>query len=446
MNILEASIMIFVEVASVMLLLWGVMGYDIEKSKKRTAYVLLAAIATEILVVIIMKTTLGIHPMFRWFALSFIPIAVFGVRKTFLITLTAMVVSRGSDILYGISLMMEGGCMMATHRTVTLDILKELKELRRIGYIIVFIVIFIIMKTYGSKRKEINKAVESKGQIFYLFMGVVLYIIMRGFGSYVKNDAWLHIIQGSSEVFNACICILIFVIVILCMYLKCQKDELKKINALNKKCIEEQTQQYIFLNNTQQELRKFRHDSVSHLSAIQHLAQSSNPQKIYEYTSNLLNKQGAIKYIDTGNIIGDSVINQYYALCKESGIEMIYLGRFASGVDIEETDMCIILTNVIANAYEAAIKCSGKKLLKIELTDFKDRQFIRVMNSVEEQVSIENERINAESSKTDKDAHGFGLVNTVEAVERCNGTIRWENVEIEQINCIMTEIMLELKK
>ena len=105
------------------------------------------------------------------------------------------------------------------------------------------------------------------------------------------------------------------------------------------------------------ELRKFRHDYGAHLTAIYNISRDENAAKTEQYVHGLLDKQETVEYVDTGNIIGDAVINKYYRLCHLGGFEMEVMGAFNQDMQTDETDLCVILTNAVANAYEAAIRC-----------------------------------------------------------------------------------------
>ena len=121
---------------------------------------------------------------------------------------------------------------------------------------------------------------------------------------------------------------------------------------------------------------------------------------------------------------------------------MEVMGAFNQDMQTDETDLCVILTNAVANAYEAAIKCEGEKILDIRITNYKDSQFIKIINSVAEDVVIKGSRLQRESSKDDKENHGFGIMNLTEAVERNGGAVVWEKVKHRDVDCILTDITL----
>ena len=161
------------------------------------------------------------------------------------------------------------------------------------------------------------------------------------------------------------------------MWLYFQRKELRTQVELNERCIKEQTGQYHLLYEKQQELRRFRHDSSAHLQAIASIAEGAGDQRVLSYVSELMGQQAEMKHLATGNLIGDAVINAYYSKGLRDGIHVELVGQFAEGFDISETALCVIFTNVIANAYEAALRCKENRSIRISFTNFRDHQFIR---------------------------------------------------------------------
>ena len=258
-----------------------------------------------------------------------------------------------------------------------------------------------------------------------------------GYPFYIQNIA-------AKTVFNALLFLCLIAVCVMCIMLYRQRSALKRQIVFNQRCIREQTEQYVFLRNTQQELRKFRHDNIAHLSTIQYMAQSGEDDKISAYVTELLNSQEIVKYYDTGNIIGDAVINQYYRMCRDAGIEAVVAGRLVEGIQVTETDLCVILTNIIANAYEAAL-AAEKKLLRIELSNFQSKQFIRVANTAKDNVDIKDGEVSIKrSSKADRDSHGFGIQNIKEAVHRAGGSVKWYKDTESDVPLIVAEVELKV--
>lgn len=118
------------------------------------------------------------------------------------------------------------------------------------------------------------------------------------------------------------------------------------------------------------------------------------------------------------------------------------MGRFAD-TTVSETDLCIILTNIISNAYEATTQCSDLRQIEIELTNYKNRQFIKVSNTTKNKIEIEKGLLNVkQSSKDDYQNHGLGISNVIDAVERNYGTIEWSSRVEKENNYVQVTVMV----
>lgn len=201
-------------------------------------------------------------------------------------------------------------------------------------------------------------------------------------------------------------------------------DKMVEQLALNDRCIREQTEQYRILNEKQKELRAFRHDIKGHILAMRRMAAQGSSQELTAYLEKWAGLQEETFYISSNNIIGDAIFNFYYDKgCKE-GIEVKVMGKFLQDMDVAETDLCIVLTNTVSNAYEAALKCGKGSIITIELSQFCGKAMIVITNPVKEEPKIQGGIMS--TTKADKELHGLGISNTMKALEKYDGQITWE--------------------
>ena len=118
------------------------------------------------------------------------------------------------------------------------------------------------------------------------------------------------------------------------------------------------------------------------------------------------------------NGIVDAIMNQYYAKAAENGIKMQVKGRLPADLNIDAFDLCTIFSNLLSNAYEAAIK-TEEKYISMECR-FNDKNIIiAVKNSYD--AAGQTEGMGWTTSKEDKDHHGYGLENIRDSVKKYNG-------------------------
>lgn len=98
----------------------------------------------------------------------------------------------------------------------------------------------------------------------------------------------------------------------------------------------------------------------------------------------------------------------------------------------------------VSGAYEAVL-AAEKKILRIELSNFQSKQFIRVANTAKDNVDIKDGELSIKrSSKADRDPHGFGIQNIKEAVHRAGGSVRWYKDTESDVQLIVAEVELKV--
>ena len=112
-----------------------------------------------------------------------------------------------------------------------------------------------------------------------------------------------------------------------------------------------------------------------------------------------------------------------------------FLGKFSKPFFVEDSDLCIILSNILKNSVEAIEKLSDRekngevteKRIFLEVFSNNDKVQIRLENSSCPYTSLELQHLN--TTKTDTLNHGFGLQNVKQVIHKYHGTIdmQYEN-------------------
>ena len=107
------------------------------------------------------------------------------------------------------------------------------------------------------------------------------------------------------------------------------------------------------------------------------------------------------------------------------------LGQFPVSLRVSNSDLCILIGNVLENAKEALEKVKENRQLRITVRNFQGRIFLQVCNT------FLDETVDLKTSKKDREKHGYGIDNMRGVVREYGGDIsfRTENgmfvVEIE---------------
>lgn len=200
-----------------------------------------------------------------------------------------------------------------------------------------------------------------------------------------------------------------------------QRNLYKEKEIIADKYLNEQISHYEYLENREKETKKFRHDLRSHMETISGLANQHEYEKMNRYLEQMnMRIESFGNMVTVHNGIVDAIMNQYYAKAAENGIKMQVKGRLPADLNIDAFDLCTIFSNLLSNAYEAAIK-TEEKYISMECR-FNDKNIIiAVKNSYD--AAGQTEGMGWKNSKEDTDYHGYGLENIRDSVKKYNGVV-----------------------
>ena len=182
---------------------------------------------------------------------------------------------------------------------------------------------------------------------------------------------------------------------------------------------------YDILEQQNQQLMIYTHDTKNHLAAIQSL--STDPA-IDEYIAKLLNQlKDYSSNCHSGNKMLDVMINKFVIDCNRRGIQFDYYLRSCNLKRLDDIDLVAILGNLMDNAITASAKSSDKKI-SLETTQRNGYSVIVICNSCDSAPMIQGGKLI--TSKDDKKLHGFGLKSVAKTLKRYNGDFNWEYNEL----------------
>jgi len=194
---------------------------------------------------------------------------------------------------------------------------------------------------------------------------------------------------------------------------------LKKESKIKDKHFYELREQYI-------EYKKLRHDFYNHLKIIDQLNDSD---KVKEYVTDIKNKFDKMEEISyCNNLTLDALLSIKKSEATQAGIRTTFEICDTKELSATDFDLCIILSNLLDNAIEAA-SATERKFIYLQMSIKMDRLIITVRNS--------SLPVNSDLSTTKNDAenHGLGLMNIKSIAQKYDGTtvFTYENSEFLSI-------------
>lgn len=295
--------------------------------------------------------------------------------------------------------------------------------------VILLVVQCLGMITFKNKEEE-NKGNSFRSELLVILMIGLMLLDNETSILLFSSDEIYQSYMSRSKVVNLMISLLFTTVITLLHILYKQKEKLAELNLLNEKCIEEQTKQYHKAIEKEQKIVSLRHDAKAHLMVINRYAKDEDINGLRGYLKELQDIADMATTYHTGSMIFDAILNQYAEEGKDSEIDILLIGQMPANVKIKETDLCVLLSNAISNAYEAARQCKGKKTILVKTPCNENYLFITIDNpSIH---TIRADGFGLRSSKTGQGYHGIGTKNMQMIAKKYDGSVKW-NQENETV-------------
>lgn len=181
----------------------------------------------------------------------------------------------------------------------------------------------------------------------------------------------------------------------------------------------------------QEETRRFRHDMINHLMAVQMLQKGEKYKDAGKYVDELLGHiSGLSPKVVTGSDLLDCIVSSKLDVMDQNKISFEIDGVLDRGLTMSPVDICAIFANAMDNAIEALLKVEGERKFRLHLKRTNTYYMITMQNGIaKEQETSFLFKKNRFTTKKDKELHGYGLQNIRKAVEKYNGEITMEREE-----------------
>ena len=284
--------------------------------------------------------------------------------------------------------------------------------------VISLVVVWIVGRLYKKNATEGMHSIGKVNLLLYtllLFadMSVVAVIAYMISGFKIDNHRNVYLIAVIFVIIG------IFIQLAAVILLFYQRNVYKEKEAITDKYLNEQKSHYEYLENREKETKKFRHDLRSHMEIISSMANDHDFERMNKYLEKMHMKIDTFgNLITVQNGIVDAIINQYYTKAIQSGVKMDVKGRLPADCAIDAFDLCTIFSNILSNAFEAAVT-TEEKYISLECR-YNDKNIIIVVkNSFDGTTQSSNTQW--KTRKEDTDYQGYGLENIKDSVKKYNG-------------------------
>lgn len=171
---------------------------------------------------------------------------------------------------------------------------------------------------------------------------------------------------------------------------------------------------------SQDNVEGLRHDMKHHLLTLYNMVNHSTQQEVENYLNNMIGfMENVNEYSKTGNKDIDSVLNYFIQRAIYKKIQVETKLNIPPDLNVNFFDLNVILSNLWENAIFAS-ENSTKKRIKFSLELDKNVLFIRLSNSYDGIVNIDNGQL---LTRKQDDIHGYGLKNVAAITDKYNGVM-----------------------
>lgn len=210
---------------------------------------------------------------------------------------------------------------------------------------------------------------------------------------------------------------------------------LKKIENYQNDLILKHTEE---VENMYSQMRMWRHDYHNHIQTLKVHSTQGNLKEIDQYLDKLdLDLQKVDTVIKTGNVMVDAILNSKLSLILSKKIPLTAKAVVPPNMSILDTDLCIIIGNLLDNAMESCLKCDDLGYIRVFVGVMKEQLYISVTNA---STKI-NKKNNTYITTKENSSTGFGLLSIDKIAEKYNGFVNRKDEE----GVFVTEIFLPLK-
>lgn len=168
------------------------------------------------------------------------------------------------------------------------------------------------------------------------------------------------------------------------------------------------------------DIKSWKHDYRNNINVICNLAITNQHDKLYEYVEEL-DKEIIVAeaLVYTGIFVVDSIITSKYLYGRNKGITFVVNTALVTQGAISDFDINIILSNILDNAIEGALKSKEKKI-EINIFEKNNNIVFKIRNTFHGKIK----KVNGIYITTKEGSiHGLGISRVMNAVEKYNGAI-----------------------
>ncbi len=307
-----------------------------------------------------------------------------------------------------------------------------------ISYIPAIFLIYYVLRRYASGPAYRLTVQSSKACLFLGAVPVFYYLFDYSTTIYTK---WLYTGAVVAVQFIPSVVAMFYFVFVVVYYEETQKQtaaqrEREQMEAQFKQARTELDT----LRQSQEQMRRYRHDIRHHITLLQALAAEGNVEQITEYlrtTQDDLNAFTPVRYCENETV--NLILSSFAVKAKQAGVELNVIATLPEALPVSETELCSLLSNSLENAVKAASETlqDDKKTVTLRAAVYHGNLLLSVENPYAGKVVLEHGM-----PVSNQEGHGYGTRNIIAIAETYGGQVLFS----AQDGVFTVKIMLPLSK
>ncbi|MBR5345331.1 MAG: GHKL domain-containing protein [Clostridia bacterium] len=176
-------------------------------------------------------------------------------------------------------------------------------------------------------------------------------------------------------------------------------------------------------SRTEEELRRYRHETANHLLAVSALLENGETEKAHQLVREIVSAPISASSDSSGNPLVDAIIGQKRAQCKELGIAFETDLIVSEKLPLTDAEISSLLGNLFNNAIEAARQCEDP-FVRSRIYPSREYLCVEVVNRADPAKLKGNPSLM--TTKGNPELHGIGLKVVKEIADRHQGMTFFE--------------------
>ena len=336
----------------------------------------------------------------------------------------------GTVVLMGTELIVVGALSVTSQQLIESSMMYEPSAIMLTVIVkIVTLMVFAVIKQFVAK-----EGTNMDGATFMLYMVLPLSSIGIMF-----SVAFCNIDFGNVTLAKCCLAI--FCILLMAgngtafyaynRYAKlCMEREINKRTVLMQ---EMELENYKKINQANDKYMELLHNSNHYMRTVYGLLEQDNKDEAINIMDSVLTEyeEGELIEYSTNSIL-NTILSEYYDKSKTNHIEFNIFVEPGFNIEcVESMDLVAMVSNLISNAYEAALKSDEKKI-KVQMYMQNDGSFIiiKIENSFSGEIVSQGDRLL--TTKKDGNIHDVGIESVEKVAEKYDGWVStsWGNKSV----------------